>query len=50
MGGSIQNPGNIVTGTLGIVFGYFFLSIATAGVLLLMDLMECFLHALRLHW
>lgn len=26
------------------------LALATFGVLLCMDTMECFLHALRLHW
>ena len=25
-------------------------SMATFGVLMMMDVMECFLHALRLHW
>ena len=25
-------------------------ALATFGVLMLMDVMECFLHALRLHW
>ena len=33
-----------------IVFGYFFFANATFGVLMCMDLMECCLHTLRLHW
>lgn len=35
---------------LMIVFGYFFFANATFGVLMCMDLMECCLHTLRLHW
>ena len=34
----------------GIFFGFSVFAIITLGVLLLMDQMECFLHALRLHW
>lgn len=33
-----------------IVIGYFFFANATFGVLMCMDLMECCLHTLRLHW
>jgi len=33
-----------------IVLGYSLFAAATFGVLLCMDLLECFLHALRLHW
>lgn len=33
-----------------IVVGYFFFANATFGVLMCMDLMECCLHTLRLHW
>jgi V-type H+-transporting ATPase subunit a len=32
------------------LFGFVILAMATFGVLLCMDTMECFLHALRLHW
>lgn len=32
------------------VIGFVFLALVTFGVLLCMDTLECFLHALRLHW
>ena len=35
---------------LGIVFGYSVFAVVTFAVLLCMDVLECFLHALRLHW
>jgi len=41
----MQN-GNII----GIVIGFNFFAQFTFGILLMMDQMECFLHALRLHW
>ena len=43
--GSIQN-GNI----LGMFAGFFLLANITLGVLMGMDLLECTLHTLRLHW
>ncbi|CAK75560.1 unnamed protein product (macronuclear) [Paramecium tetraurelia] len=33
-----------------LLIGYTIFSMATFGVLMMMDVMECFLHALRLHW
>ena len=30
--------------------GFFFFANITFGVLMCMDVMECFLHSLRLHW
>lgn len=33
-----------------VIFGFILFSMITLGVLMLMDVMECFLHALRLHW
>lgn len=41
---------NIVVRVLGIALGFFVLMIVSGAVLMCMDLMECFLHALRLHW
>ena len=35
---------------IGIFVGYFIFAMVTFGVLLAMDVLECFLHALRLHW
>ena len=35
---------------IGLAFSFIIFSFVTIGVILLMDLMECFLHALRLHW
>ena len=32
------------------ILGFVFFSLVTLGVILLMDTLECFLHALRLHW
>jgi hypothetical protein len=32
------------------IIRYALFAMATFGVLMLMDVMECFLHALRLHW
>ena len=43
--GSIQN-GNII----GMFIGFFLLANITLGVLMGMDLLECALHTLRLHW
>jgi V-type H+-transporting ATPase subunit a len=34
----------------GLVFGYFVFIAFTVSVLMMMDLMEAFLHTLRLHW
>ena len=33
-----------------IYFMFIFFALATLGVLLIMDALECYLHALRLHW
>ncbi|CAD8150157.1 unnamed protein product [Paramecium octaurelia] len=43
------DAGGVLGGLLG---GYFYIVFAllTFGVLMTMDVMECFLHALRLHW
>jgi len=35
---------------IGIILGFFLFANITFGVLMCMDLLECFLHTLRLHW
>lgn len=35
---------------LGVIIGFPIWVNATMGVLMGMDVMECFLHAIRLHW
>lgn len=35
---------------IGVFIGYSVFAAVTTGVLLMMDVLECFLHALRLHW
>eukprot|EP00916_Digyalum_oweni_P004487 GHVL01007949.1.p1 GENE.GHVL01007949.1~~GHVL01007949.1.p1 ORF type:complete len:806 (-),score=110.82 GHVL01007949.1:812-3229(-) len=43
--------GQIVTGsTIGLFISYFLFALITVSILLLMDVLECFLHALRLQW
>ena len=36
--------------TIGVIIAFVVFALVTFGVLMLMDVMECFLHALRLHW
>lgn len=50
MGSALKNPKSVVSSTMTIVIGYAGLAVATSGILLTMDALECFLHALRLHW
>jgi V-type H+-transporting ATPase subunit a len=45
IGGGIQSSNTII-----IVIGMYFFFNITVGVIMFMDTMECFLHALRLQW
>jgi len=45
LGGAIESGS-----TFRIFFGYLIWATATFGIMLCMDLLECFLHTLRLHW
>ena len=49
-GWTIETSNSIIVSLLVIIFGFIFWFLVTVGVIMLMDLMECFLHALRLHW
>jgi len=42
--------GDIEGGSYAMIFKYYMFALITFGVLMCMDVMECFLHALRLHW
>lgn len=43
--------GNGIIGlSIRVILGFMFFLIITAMIILMMDTMECFLHALRLHW
>lgn len=48
LNGGISSGGFV--GAIRLLIGYTIFSLATFGVLMMMDVMECFLHALRLHW
>ena len=45
-----EGTGNPYVNAVGLVLLFFVFLIVTIAVLMLMDVMECFLHALRLHW
>ena len=49
-GFAITDSNGVFSSFIVIIFGFVFFSFVTLAVILLMDSMECFLHALRLHW
>jgi V-type H+-transporting ATPase subunit a len=49
-GWTIKNSENMYVSVLVIIFGFVFFFLVSVAVVMCMSLMECFLHALRLHW
>ncbi len=49
-GWTIKKSNGVFSSFLIIVIGFVFYFFTTLGVIVIMDSMECFLHALRLHW
>jgi V-type H+-transporting ATPase subunit a len=49
-GKNLTSSSNFLFSAFGVIFGMLQLAIATLGVIMCMDVMECFLHSLRLHW
>lgn len=50
MRSAYENSTNSVLSGIQIAIKFVSLATTTAGILLMMDAMECFLHTLRLHW
>ncbi len=50
IGWAFKESNNFMISTIGIILGFIFYTFITIGIILIMDTMECFLHALRLHW
>ena len=47
---NLRKGGSLLILSIQVIFGFFIFSLITAAVIILMDTMECLLHALRLHW
>lgn len=49
-GNALAEGEHFIMLSIRVIFGFSFFVLVTVGIILLMDTMECFLHALRLHW
>ena len=49
-GWTIKDSDSAIISSFVIIIGFVFFFLVTLSVILIMDTMECFLHALRLHW
>ena len=49
-GWTIKDSESSIVSSFVIIIGFVFFFMVTLAVILIMDTMECFLHALRLHW
>ena len=47
---ALMDNTNVYFLVLQVIFGFVFWAAVTAGIIMGMDSLECFLHALRLHW
>lgn len=47
---STIKDGDLINGIIPLSIGFFFFATATFGVLMCLDMLECCLHTLRLHW
>ena len=47
---TVEDSSNWIVSFMIIIIGFVFFFFVTAAVIMLMSAMECFLHALRLHW
>ena len=50
LGWAIKESPGAFNGSISIILAFLFFFMVTFAVIMVMDTMECFLHALRLHW